>query len=171
MSECYVGEIRMIAGSFAPSGWMFCQGQIVSISDYETLYNLIGTTYGGDGQSTFGLPNLQSRLAMHVGSGYVLAQTGGAEQVTINTNQLPVHTHPFAANGNANSGTATTGTNAIFGSPSTGDTVYGSGSSTASLSPKAIGLSAGGSQPHSNIKPYLCVNFIIAMFGIYPSKS
>jgi len=101
MSDPYIGEIRMFGGNFAPVGWLFCQGQILSISDYDALFNLIGTTYGGDGQQTFALPNLQSRMPMHVGSGYVLGQVGGTESVTLNTNQLPVHTHAPVGSTNA----------------------------------------------------------------------
>src|ERR1700712_2950442 len=93
LSDPYIGEIRMFGGNFAPNGWLFCQGQLLSISDYDTLFNLLGTTYGGDGQQTFGLPNLQSRLPLHQGPGYPLAALGGAESVTLTTNQLPIHTH------------------------------------------------------------------------------
>src|SRR6476646_1275144 len=98
MSDPYIGEIRIFAGNFAPVGWLFCQGQLLPISEYDVLFNLIGTTYGGDGQETFALPNLQSRLPVHQGSGYVLGQVGGAETVTLNGNQNPIHTHqPLAA--------------------------------------------------------------------------
>src|SRR6187455_2165301 len=97
MAQPYVGEVRMFAGNFAPAGWMFCEGQLLSISENETLFNLIGTTYGGDGQSTFALPDLRGRLPLHFGSGFVLAQTGGAEQVTLTTQQIPAHTHALMA--------------------------------------------------------------------------
>ena len=95
MSQPFVGEIRIFAGNFAPAGWMFCAGQLLPISENETLFNLIGTTYGGDGQSTFALPNLQSRVPMHVGNGFIQGQTGGVETVTLTTNQIPIHTHPL----------------------------------------------------------------------------
>src|ERR1700751_3224332 len=102
MSQPYVGEIRMFAGNFAPAGWMFCNGQLLPISEYETLFNLIGTTYGGDGQSTFGLPDLRGRIPIHMGSGFVQSQTGGAETVTLTTSQMPAHPHPVSATANSN---------------------------------------------------------------------
>src|SRR4030081_196826 len=105
MAQPYVGEIRMFGGNFAPAGWMFCEGQLLPISEYETLFQLIGTTYGGDGQSTFALPNLQSRVPIHFGSGFILAETGGAESITLTTNQIPIHTHPLI--GTSNIATAT----------------------------------------------------------------
>src|SRR5882762_8617670 len=95
MSSPYVGEIRMFGGNFAPAGWMFCEGQLLPISENEILFNLIGTTYGGDGQSTFALPDLRGRLPMHQGGGFTLAETGGAEEVTLSTNQIPAHNHAF----------------------------------------------------------------------------
>src|SRR5881296_1980148 len=104
MAQPYVGEIRMFAGNFAPAGWMFCEGQLLPISENETLFQLIGTTYGGDGQSTFALPDLRGRIPIHQGNGFVLAQTGGSESVTLSVNQLPLHSHPFfgsLANANA----------------------------------------------------------------------
>src|SRR5690349_11484043 len=97
MAQPYVGEIRIFAGNFAPAGWMFCEGQLLPISENETLFNLIGTTYGGDGQSTFALPDLRGRIPLHFGSGFTLAETGGVEQVTLTVNQIPGHTHPFTA--------------------------------------------------------------------------
>src|SRR5262250_2187168 len=99
MAQPYVGEIRMFAGNFAPAGWMFCEGQLLPISEYETLFNLIGTTYGGDGQSTFALPDLRGRIPMHFGSGFVLAETGGVETVTLTVSQIPAHSHPLLASG------------------------------------------------------------------------
>src|SRR6476659_7654054 len=97
MAQPYVGEIRMFAGNFAPAGWMFCEGQLLPISEYETLFNLIGTTYGGDGQSTFALPDLRGRIPIHQGNGFILAETGGAEEITLTVNQIPAHTHPLLA--------------------------------------------------------------------------
>src|SRR5690349_725577 len=97
MAQPYVGEVRMFAGNFAPAGWMFCEGQLLPISDYETLFNLIGTTYGGDGQSTFALPDLRGRLPIHFGNGFTLAETGGVESVTLTTSQIAAHTHPLLA--------------------------------------------------------------------------
>src|SRR5687767_15637443 len=106
MAQPYVGEIRMFAGNFAPAGWMFCEGQLLPISENETLFQLIGTTYGGDGQATFALPDLRGRLPMHQGNGFILAETGGAEAITLTTNQIPSHTHPLLAS----TGGATTAT-------------------------------------------------------------
>ena len=97
MAQPYVGEIRMFAGNFAPAGWMFCEGQLLPISEYETLFNLIGTTYGGDGKSTFALPDLRGRVPLHFGNGFTLAETGGVEEVTLTTSQIPAHSHPFVA--------------------------------------------------------------------------
>jgi microcystin-dependent protein len=169
MAQPYVGEIRMFAGNFAPAGWMFCDGQILPISENETLFNLIGTTYGGDGQSTFALPDLRSRLPLHFGADYALAETGGAEEVTLTANQIPLHTHSLLAT----SDTATTSspTGAVFAA-STGATTspYGTDAPTTTLNPQSVGT-VGGSQPHTNLQPFLCVNFIISLFGIFPSPN
>lgn len=165
MSDPYVGEIRMFGGNFAPNGWQFCQGQLMSISDYDTLFNLIGTTYGGDGQNTFGLPNLASRIPLHQSSGYPLGATGGAESVTLLTQQLPSHSHPALAN---STGTTNSPTNAVWASGTT--TEYSTAAPTATMSPAALSV-AGGGQPHDNMPPYLAINFIISMYGIYPSQS
>lgn len=175
MAEPYIGEIRMFAGNFAPENYMFCQGQTLSISEYDVLYTLIGTTYGGDGVNTFQLPNLQSRVAIHQGpdgqgNTYVQGQTGGVEQVTLNTNQLAVHNHNMNADNTAGSATAASGSGAIFGTTNSGVNAYGTGSSLATLSTNAIGAT-GGALPHSNIKPFQCINFIIAMYGVYPSQN
>src|SRR5712692_10149271 len=115
MAQPYVGEIRMFAGNFAPAGWMFCEGQLLPISEYETLFNLIGTTYGGDGQSTFALPDLQSRVPIHFGNGFVLAQSGGVEQVTLTTQQIPGHNHAMIASGDA--ADQITGNNGVVAAP------------------------------------------------------
>jgi microcystin-dependent protein len=165
MSQPYVGEIRMFGGNFAPAGWMFCQGQLLPISEYETLFNLIGTTYGGDGQSTFGLPDLRGRLPIHTGQGFVLAANGGAESVTLTTNQIPAHTHTVFATTNPNTASLPGG-NVLASGPDIYDQNKPGGTTMAA----AIGP-AGGSQPHSNFQPYLCVNFILSLFGIFPSQS
>jgi len=165
MANPYVGEIRMFGGNFAPAGWMFCQGQLLAISQYETLYNLIGTTYGGDGLSTFGLPDLRGRLPIDVGPGFVLAQSGGAETVTLTTNQMPAHSHTVSASTGQNS--ATLPGNSFL---ATGPDIYeqntpGNTTMAATIS------SVGGSQPHDNFQPYLCLSFIISLFGVYPSPN
>jgi microcystin-dependent protein len=158
----------MFAGNFAPAGWQFCEGQLLPISENETLFQLIGTTYGGDGESTFGLPDLRGRIPIHQGSGFTLAQTGGSEEVTLNVNQLPSHSHPMQAS--TNPGTASNAqNNVICSSPSL--TLYIEGQSPdTSFSPTAVSV-VGGSQPHTNFQPYLCVSFIISLFGIFPSQT
>jgi microcystin-dependent protein len=167
MAQPYVGEIRMFAGNFAPAGWMFCEGQLLPISEYETLFQLIGTTYGGDGQSTFALPDQRGRLPLHQGNGFILAETGGAETITLTVSQIPSHSHALLA-------TTAVGTNA---SPQ-GSVLAASGSSNVYRpAPAGVALSAqsvgpvGGSQPHDNMQPYLCVDFIISLFGIFPSPT
>jgi microcystin-dependent protein len=169
MAQPYVGEIRMFGGNFAPAGWMFCEGQLLPISEYETLFNLIGTTYGGDGQSTFALPDLRGRLPMHQGNGFTMAETGGAEEVTISVNTMPSHTHAFlGSNNTANSNSPTNQTPALTQAATI--TAYGTDGPFVSLLPAAVS-SVGGSQPHTNFQPYLCVDFIISLFGIFPSQT
>lgn len=167
MAQPYVGEIRMFAGNFAPAGWMFCEGQLLPISEYETLFQLIGTTYGGDGESTFALPDLRGRIPIHQGNGFVLAETGGAEEITLTVQQIPAHSHPMLANSQTATET-TPSNNAVPSSPS--PTIYNSRVPTVAMSPQIVGV-VGGSQPHSNFQPYLCVDFIISLFGIFPSPT
>jgi microcystin-dependent protein len=169
MSQPYVGEIRMFGGNFAPAGWMFCEGQLLPISNYETLFNLIGTTYGGDGQSTFALPDLRGRLPVHVGPGFVQAQSAGTETVTLTTQQIPAHSHvPQGATG----GPVTSPSNAYPGSAvgGVGSVIYGNKPAPTAMVGTTIG-NTGGSQPHNNFQPYLCVDFIISMFGVFPSQN
>ena len=168
MAQPYVGEIRMFAGNFAPAGWFFCDGRLLPISEYETLFNLIGTTYGGDGQSTFALPDLRGRVPIHQGNGYTLAQTGGVEQVTLTTTQIPAHSHPALAvstegnqPGPAGNVWSASALNAY--SATTPDTGH-------AMSASAIS-SVGGSQPHENMMPFLAVSFIISLYGIFPSPT
>jgi microcystin-dependent protein len=171
MGQPYVGEIRIFAGNFAPAGWMLCEGQLLPISEFETLFNLIGTTYGGDGQSTFALPDLRGRVPNHQGSNqvatYVLGQRSGVEQVTLTTSQIPIHNHAFLA-----STETATGSNPQNNVNDQNVTiqVYTQGSAGDNFNPGALGP-AGGSQPHSNFQPYLCVDFIISLFGIFPSQN
>lgn len=167
MAQPYVGEIRMFAGNFAPAGWMFCEGQLLPISENETLFQLIGTTYGGDGESTFALPDLRGRLPIHQGNGFILAETGGAEEITLTVNQIPAHSHPMLAS--TAPGTQNAPNNSVTaGSPSV--TLYTGDVTDSNLSPNAVGP-VGGSQPHSNFQPYLCLDFIISLFGIFPSAT
>ena len=167
MAQPYVGEIRMFAGTFAPAGWAFCDGQLLPISENETLFNLIGTTYGGDGESTFALPNLQGRLPIHQGNGFILAETGGAEQVTLTIQQVPVHAHPLLATMAPGAEASPAGSVLAEGGSSN---VFRPGPAAAALSAQAV-APAGGSQPHTNFQPYLCVNFILSLFGLFPSPT
>jgi microcystin-dependent protein len=169
MAQPYVGEIRMFAGNFAPAGWMFCEGQLLPISEYETLFNLIGTTYGGDGQSTFALPDLRGRIPLHVGNGVTLAETGGAETVTLTTQQIPAHSHALLAT--LNQGAQNPPAQQVLAqSPTQNALPYGTDVPPATLNPGSISP-VGGSQPHNNFEPYLCVDFIISLFGIFPSQT
>jgi microcystin-dependent protein len=169
VSGPFVGEIRMFAGNFAPAGWAFCNGQLVPISENPTLFQLIGTTYGGDGTNTFALPNLQSRLPFGPGSGFVLGQAGGAEAVTLTTAQIPAHSHQFLAstgNGTLKSPVGNMAA-AISGGASA---AYIVSTPNVAMAPDTIG-GAGGSQPHDNMQPFLVISFIISLFGVFPSPS
>lgn len=166
MAQPYVGEIRMFAGNFAPAGWMFCEGQLLPISENETLFQLIGTTYGGDGQSTFALPDLRGRLPIHQGNGFILAETGGAEEITLTVSQIPAHSHPLLAS--TALATQETPGNNVLGQ--TEVAYFGQDTPLAPMTASSISP-VGGSQPHSNFQPYLCVDFIISLFGIFPSPT
>lgn len=170
MSQPYVGEIRMFGGNFAPAGWMFCEGQLLPISEYETLFNLIGTTYGGDGQSTFGLPDLRGRLPLHQGNfggvTFTLAEITGTEQVTLNATQIPNHTHVVQATTNSNTASQPGG-NFLASGPDIYE-IDTAGNTTMANNTLS---SVGGSQPHSNFQPYLCIDFIISLYGVFPSPS
>ncbi len=169
MGEPYVGEIRMFGGNFAPNGWMFCEGQLLPISENETLFQLIGTTYGGDGESTFALPDLRGRLPLHMGNGFILAETGGSESVTLTTNQIPAHTHPLLCA--ASGGTPNSNPQGGYWGPSD-QTQYSTGAGTVQMGNPAITAGpSGGSQPHDNFMPYLCIDFIISLFGVFPSPT
>lgn len=167
MAQPYVGEIRMFAGNFAPAGWMFCEGQLLPISENETLFQLIGTTYGGDGQATFALPDLRGRIPLHSGNGLILAETGGAETVTLTNNQIPSHTHSLQ--GTTDLANSSNPQNGYLAGALTGKKVYSSGNPTVPLINNVT--STGGNQPHNNFQPYLCLDFIISLFGIFPSPT
>jgi microcystin-dependent protein len=168
VAQPYVGEIRMFGGNFAPAGWMFCAGQLLPISEFETLFNLIGTTYGGDGESTFKLPDLQGRAPMHQGNGFVMAQTGGEETVTLTLQQYPQHNHNMLGSQNvANLPNASN--NVVARSPQ--EKAFLSSSPTVAMASQFLLPYNGGSQPHENIQPYLCISFIISLFGIFPSQT
>ena len=166
MAQPYVGEIRMFGGNFAPAGWMFCEGQLLPISENETLFQLIGTTYGGDGQAIFALPDLRGRIPIHQGAGLTLAESGGTESVTLTQNQIPAHSHALVASTNAAQLSA--GPNGSVLADAGATLLYAGAAPSISMSASAIGAT-GGSQPHENMAPYLCVSFIISLFGIFPS--
>jgi microcystin-dependent protein len=169
MAQPYVGEIRIFAGNFAPAGWMFCEGQLLPISEYETLFNLIGTTYGGDGQSTFALPDLRGRIPIHQGNGFTLAETGGTEEVTLTVAQIPVHSHACLAS--AQTGTSSNPGGNVLDQTSGTIFMYIDGQGPdGQMSPQMLSP-VGGSQPHSNFQPYLCLDFILSLYGIYPSPT
>ena len=179
MSNPYVGEIRMTGFNFAPAGWALCNGQVLAISEFETLFNLIGTTYSGDGQSTFQLPDLQGRIPINQGQGpglsnYVIGQLAGSETVELIPQQLPPHGHSLQANADAAASANPTGDYLARASipslPSASVPVYASVSAAAAMNAGAIATS-GASQPHDNMMPFQCVNFIISLFGIFPSQS
>jgi microcystin-dependent protein len=174
MAQPYVGEIRMFAGNFPPVGWLFCDGQQLPISENETLFQLIGTTYGGDGESTFNLPNFQSRIPLHFGlakSGvtYPLAQMAGTESETLTTQQIPAHTHPMLASKDAGGQTNPAGL--VLGALSP-VSIYVPNATPPNLPMNANSITpTGGSQPHDNMQPFLCINYIISLFGIFPSPT
>jgi microcystin-dependent protein len=173
MSEQYVGEIRIVGFSFAPESWAFCDGSPMAISQNDVLFALLGTTYGGDGQETFNLPDLRSRFPLHMGQGpgtsnRTIGEGSGVEGVTLTTSQLPAHTHRLLANNSASNSASPSGK---FPAPAAGMASYTDLSAqTGTLSNSTMG-SAGGSQPHNNIPPYSVVNFIICLFGIFPSQN
>jgi microcystin-dependent protein len=175
MGTPYVGEIRMFAGNFNPAGWMLCQGQQLPISEYETLFNLIGTTYGGDGQNNFNLPNLQSRVPVHMGSSpslgtYTIGEAAGVEKVTLTTQQIPTHNHIVNAT-NSGQQVQPSGTTMPAVTTPNNRNVYGpAGSAPVTMVNGMIGLT-GGNQSHSNIQPILAINFLISLYGIYPSPT
>ncbi|EDY17374.1 Tail Collar domain protein [Chthoniobacter flavus Ellin428] len=168
MSQPYVGEVRIFAGNFAPAGWMFCEGQLLPISEFETLFNLIGTTYGGDGQSTFALPDLRGRLPMHQGNGFTLAETGGSGDSDAHSLADPVAQPPLSR-APPMRGTRLRPSGFVAAANNTVK-VYTASPPTVVLHQISM-LSTGGSQPHDNFQPYLCVSFIMSMFGIFPSQT
>lgn len=176
----YVGEIRMFAGNFAPNGWMFCEGQTLPISENEVLFQLIGTTYGGDGEETFNLPNLASRIPLHMGTGpdgttYQIGEAAGVESVTLTTQQIPIHTHPMfcSSGGGQNSSNPAAGVAAPSDISQFNDlSVAPNTAPNAQLGTPGFNSDiTGGSQPHENCQPFLCINFIISLFGVFPSQT
>jgi microcystin-dependent protein len=173
MAQPYIGEIRMFGGNFAPAGWAFCDGQTLPISENDALFVLIGTRYGGDGQSTFNLPNLQSRIPLHQGTSpafgtqYIMGEMAGAESVTLNTQQIPVHNHAMLAD--TSTGVSNTPKDNIFATP-TATKLYRFATPSDPL-PTNLIQGTGGSQPHDNLQPYICINYIISLFGIFPTQT
>jgi len=169
MAQPYVGEIRFFAGTFAPVDWHLCDGSLLPISQYEVLYNLIGTTYGGDGVNTFALPNMQGRIPVHQGTDtsgtfWSLGQMAGTESVTLTTGQMPQHHH--IVNGSSNGG-SNNPANSTYGN---GQAIYTAANPSVQMSSHTVG-NAGGSLPHENRMPFQAVTFIIALFGVYPTQS
>jgi len=172
MAQPYVGEIRMFAGSFAPVGWSMCDGQLLPISQNDTLFVLIGTTYGGDGEQTFALPNLISRVPVHHGTGpsgitYQMGEAAGVESVTLTTQQIPIHTHALL--GSTTAATLTNPSSNVVATSAQVDYLT-IASAIVAMNPNSI-TPVGGSQPHENRQPYLCVSFIISLYGLFPSPT
>lgn len=172
MSEPFVGEIRMFAGTFAPRGWAFCDGQLLAVSQNDALFSLLGTIYGGDGRTTFGLPDMRGRIPLHQGQGPGLSprrlgEMSGQESVTLIAQQMPAHAHTVTASGDEADAAAPTG---MLPGKSTTVSLYAAADPTDNFAASAVG-NTGGSQSHSNLMPTLCVNFIIALVGIYPSQN
>ncbi len=169
MSNPFIGEIRMFSGNFAPQGWAFCNGQLMAIAQNDALFTLLGTTYGGDGQNTFGLPDLRGRVPVHQGSGFIIGQLAGNETATVLTNQLPPHIHTVGVGGSANTNSPL---NNRLASTAAGSEIYAPpGGPIVPAAPQEIPLTGGGSQPHDNMMPFLTVSFIISLFGIFPSQN
>jgi len=166
MAEPFIGEIRMGGWNFAPQNFAFCNGQLLAISENSALFNLIGTTYGGDGQTTFALPNLQCRIPVHQGNGYVMGQLSGVETVTLQVSQLPAHNHVLNAQSGAGNQPSPAG--GVWASSSLNQ--YSAGSPTTQMTATSL-QNSGGSQPHDNMPPFQCISFVIALYGIYPSQS
>jgi microcystin-dependent protein len=168
MASPFIGEIRMFGGNFEPQGWAFCNGQLLPISENQALFALIGTTYGGDGQTTFALPNLQGRFPIHQGSGSVIGQQSGSETVTLTANQIPAHTHAAQC---STQGAAASPNGAVWGTDPGGNIApYSTSAANGTMNAGALSP-AGGNQPHDNMQPFLVVSFIISLFGIFPSQN
>ena len=174
MSDPYVGEIRMFGGSFPPNGWAFCDGQLIPISENDVLFQLIGTTYGGDGQENFALPDLRSRVPIHngtnAGSTFTIGEAGGVEEVTLTTQQMPAHTHQML--GSTSQATSSSPANNVPAAlpAATNQSAYGTDPPPGALDPSSV-TPVGGSQQHTNIQPYLAISFIISLFGVFPTQN
>lgn len=169
MSQPYVGEIRLVGFNFAPEGWMFCEGQLLSITEFEVLFNLIGTTYGGDGQTTFALPDLRGRVPIHQGSGYVMGGVGGTETVTLSLENLPSHNHSVYTASAATSVSPVKNYPSIATNDAYAPTLDVNGLFTTSFASNSIGANGGG-EPHENRQAFLVMNYVISLFGVFPSQ-
>ena len=165
MSEPFLSEIKLVSFNFAPKGWALCNGQLLPINQNQALFSLLGTTYGGDGRVNFALPNLRGRVPIHEGNGHTLGEAAGTTAVTVNIQQLPTHLHPLMASND--NGATNVGTNNFLGQAVT---TYHGPKNLTTLDPTSV-TSVGGSQPHNNMMPYLVLNFIIALQGIFPSQN
>ncbi len=180
MADGFIGEIKMFGGNFAPRNWAFCDGQLLSINNNQALFSILGTTYGGDGRTTFGLPDLRGRVAMHAGQGpglsnHPLGQKAGAETVTLTENQIPSHTHvaTTTVNADSNAGASTTPVGNVWALHTEDITAYGS-TQNATMAADAVAVSnanSGGGQDHTNLQPYQVVNYIICIEGVFPSRN
>lgn len=166
MGQPFIGEIRMVGFNFAPAGWAFCDGQLMAIAQNDTLFQLIGTTYGGDGQETFALPDLRGRIPIHQSSSFIIGQLAGTETVTLTTNQIPAHSHPAQCKSGPGDNASPSG-NVWAGS---GQSIYTNAAPTVNMNPAASGT-AGGNQPHENMMPFLVISYIISLFGVFPTQS
>ncbi len=179
MAQPYVGEIRLFGGNFPPAGWAFCDGQLMAISEYDTLFNLIGTTYGGDGQSTFGMPDMRGRVPVHMGTAagqtYVIGLQAGVETVTLTQTTTPQHTHLMSTNASPGAFDKASGSTIFSDLGPSGVAMNAyipfTGTNQVVLSGQAVTATTTGNQPHDNMQPYLGVNFIISLYGIYPSQN
>jgi microcystin-dependent protein len=166
MAEPFLAEIRLMSFIYAPQGWALCNGQLLPINQNQALFSLLGTTFGGDGRVNFALPDLRSRVPVHVGDGHTLGERAGEQSHTLTISELPTHSHPVNASTSATGGSATPNGNYLGG----GNNVYRSGSPTTSIDPTAV-TNTGGNQPHQNMQPFLTLSFCIALQGIFPSQS
>lgn len=168
MAEPFLGEVKMFGGNFAIKGWAFCDGSILPIAQNDALFSLFGTTYGGDGQETFALPDLRGRVPLHAGNGFVLGQVGGSETVTLTAQQIPMHSHAAVA---AAAGSASSPAEAVLAGTTAGNELY----TPADTAPTALAPGeirpAGGNQPHENMMPFLTISFLVALEGIYPTQN
>jgi microcystin-dependent protein len=168
VSTPFLGEIKIVPFNFAPQGWAFCNGQLLPINQNQALFSLLGTMYGGNGQTTFALPDLRGRVPMHLGSGHIQGEAGGEESHTVVLAELPAHNHVLNASANAATAGAPSATRVL--AQSVGAQLYGAAANFVAMEATSI-ATVGGSQPHENRQPYLALNFVVALIGIFPSRN